>query len=290
MKKLSVLQNFDSRKLIRQPFPYLVLQNALPDYLYKELSDTYPSDKFIVENDARKKTSFENARANTRYQISAKQVFDKTVQLTPLWEDFIAFHTSNIFLDQFMEIFGNDIQKIFPDFEKKMKRPIGQIRSGIRHFKDNPKECDIALDCQIGINSHVIESGRVTGPHCDSPEELYAGLFYMRPSHDESTGGDLALYEWENKRLFYDKSKVKDNLVREFSRVPYSENCFVVLLNTENSVHGVTPRSITNNSRRLVNIIGEVYPRMPEGLFKTTKTNTQNVMSWLKRKKSIIKR
>lgn len=288
MNKLSVLQNFRSNKLIKHPFPYLVLEDALPHSIYKELADSYPSDGYIVEHDDTRPCSLENARPNKRYQISANAVLNKTVKLSPLWEDFIAFQTSDAFLNQVLGIFEKDIRSLYPDFEKKMSKSLEDFRSGVRKYSDSPEICDVAMDCQVGINTQVLKYGRVKGPHCDNGCELYGGLFYMRPTHDNSTGGDLSLYKWQGKRTFYEKAKVKDNLVTEFARIPYSKNCFVLFLNTEDSVHGVTPRSVTSISRRLVNIIGDIYPKIPEGLFTPTEENSQIVLDWIKRTKNLL--
>lgn len=282
MKKLSVLQNFKPSHLKISPYPYLVIQNALPENIYQELSETYPSDSFIIENNRRKKTiTLEEANPNSRYQISANSILDGSVKLTPLWQDFIAFHTSDTFLHQLLEILGEQVLNKFPDFEDKMKRSLSDLRSGVRKFTDKPKDCDIAMDCQIAINTRVLTPGRVIGPHCDSPEELYAGLFYMRQPNDLSTGADLALYEWLGKPEFFNKTKIQDHLVKEFDRVPYVANTFALILNTKDSVHSVTARSVTDVSRRLVNIIGEVYPQIPEGLFETNKTEIKrSLFNW----------
>lgn len=284
MKKLSLLQNYTQEKFKRNPYPYLVIHNALPESIYKELSDTYPSDEFIVANDVRKKTSLINARPNSRYQISAQSVLGGSTKLSPLWEDFIEFHTSDTFLHQFLEIFEKDIVNIYPNFEEKMNRPISQFRSGVRNLRDSAEVCEIAMDCQLGINTPVVKYGRVTGPHCDSPLELFAGLFYLRTSYDDSSGGDLMVYSWKSRQKFYGKSKVKDDFVIECDRIPYAANCFALLLNTSNSLHGVSSRTQTEISRRLINVIGEVYPKMPDGLFQPYKTNTQSVADWIKNK------
>ena len=47
--------------------------------------------------------------------------------------------------------------------------------------------------------------------------------------------------------------KPKDVHVR--ATVPYRANQFVLFVNGPNAIHGVTPRSVTHFSRRLVNVV-----------------------------------
>ena len=47
---LSVLQNFKETNFFLDPFPHIVIENALPEKLYNELSDTYPTNKFNFTN------------------------------------------------------------------------------------------------------------------------------------------------------------------------------------------------------------------------------------------------
>jgi hypothetical protein len=243
-----------------------VIENALDDDYYDMLYNEYPSDRQIVEHDFYADSSFEDAKENTRYQISAKSQYEKTVQLPSIWQDFIYYHTSQEYLNEVLNIFSPVLSDCYPDLFKKNRSP--RFRAGVRRYKDRRKDCDIAMDCQVGINTPLSELGRVLGPHLDNPVELYAGLLYFKDPNDASSGGDLVVSEWSAKdRQVGAKGRIEDQYVREVARVPYEPNKFVMFLNTIDSVHGVTPRQPTTYSRKLVNIIGEVFPFMPEGLF-----------------------
>jgi hypothetical protein len=147
-----------------------------------------------------------------------------------------------------------------------MQQRLEDCRVGVRR-RDDPVS-DVVLDCQLGINTAPTEPGRVLGPHLDNPVELFAGLLYMRRPNDPSTGGDLLIQRWRSKRRLYrGKHRIDDSLVETVDRIAYQPNVFVLLVNSPVSIHSVTPRSVTGMSRRLVNIIGEVYPRLPSGLF-----------------------
>ena len=82
------------------------------------------------------------------------------------------------------------------------------------------------------------------GPHCDSPEELYAALLYFKRPEDQAKGGNLDLYDWKNQRrkLFREKYKIADDsLIKKRLTIPSAANTLVMFINTIDSVHGVTP-------------------------------------------------
>ena len=59
------------------PFPHIVIENALPEKLYNELNDTYPTNKFneIIKN-------------NVVGELSGEKV-QKDNEITNLWKNFI---------------------------------------------------------------------------------------------------------------------------------------------------------------------------------------------------------
>ena len=93
-------------------------------------------------------------------------------------------------------------------------------------------------------------------------------LLYFRRSDDHSTGGDLEIWRWKEGRepafLGKQASEADAELV---STIPYRANTLVAFVNSERALHAVSIRQPTPHSRRLVNIIGEVYRPLPNGLF-----------------------
>ena len=59
---------------------------------------------------------------------------------------------------------------------------------------------------------------------------------------------------------------VDPNLIK-LADVPYGKNLFVMFINSKKSIHGVSPRSKTKRSRRLINIIGEMYSHPNGGMW-----------------------
>ena len=264
-----------------EPFPHLVIREALPERYYRELEECYPSDELVVANDRRGSIELGTAAPNERYQISAAEALDGEL-LAPIWSDFVAYHTSDEFYRELLGVFGEAIRSTYPDLEARMERSLEDCRIGVRRRDDATS--DVVLDCQVGINTAPIERGRTLGPHLDNPVELFAGLLYVPHPDDDSTGGALQLQTWRSEtRRHRGKLRIEDALVETFATVSYEPNTFALFLNSPVSVHAVTPRSVTPMSRRLVNIIGEVYPILPSGLFSREDVGARKSRSLLSR-------
>ncbi len=266
MKEMSVLRRFSSALVRWDPFPHFVLDDALPPRIYDLLAATYPAVGTIFAHATRRKNA--TIRENHRYDIPAAEVYRQPHLELGAWRDFVSYHTSQEFLDEVMHKLGDVMRTVHPalDTALRKKRWDAAARAGVRHLSDNSARCDVALDCQIGVNSPVsIEGTSVIGPHIDNPKELYAGLFYLRDRRDDSAGGDLTLYSWNDRRTirFYAKRYVDPQLVTPCSTIAYRPNRFVWLLNGLDGVHGVTCKQPSPHPRRLCNIIAEVYPTMP---------------------------
>lgn len=267
--RLSILQNFRPSLVKRDPFPHFVIDNALPADLYEALDRQYPSAELIFANQMRRRPEKEML-SNRRYDLSAATVHDNPRLDLGLWRDFVVYHTSQEFLDEMIDKLGDFIGLRYPWLLPMMARkaPGGRPRVGVRRYYDDSTNCEIAFDCQVGINSQVTTApSSVKGLHLDNSAELYAGLFYLRHKDDDSTGGDLQLYRWKTAQpSFYDKRHIRPENAELVGVVPYGANRFALLLNDLDAIHGVSTRSVTVHPRRLVNIIAEVDPTV-ERLF-----------------------
>ena len=236
----SVLQKAAYSNLRTDPFPHVVLDEALPKDLYEALEAEYPFEYRI--------DGYSGFSNNTRYQISAVDGL-RGGRLSKLWKEFVAFHTSEAFLQEVWRVFGGAIQEMYPSLSSAM-------HVGVR-FKDSA--ADLWMDCQPGINSPVKSPTSVKGPHIDHQNELYAGLLYVRHPDDQAEGGELIVHkETSDTTLFHGARFVDEKYVEEVARIAYAPNRLVFFLNSVHSIHGLAPRSLAPYTRRLVNIIGEV--------------------------------
>lgn len=210
------------------PFPHVVIEDCLPWDYYRDLLNARPSYEEILKG--------REPGNNKRLDRCAKDLLSDYT-LPPIWRDFIEYHTSKEFW-----------REIVSTFDLEDDNPTVGTRFVHR--------ADVVMDCQIGVNTPVLERSRVRGPHVDNPVEIFGGLFYMG---DEQKGGDLVIYEPAEPLLFHGKAEIHDYRVRPVRHVRYAHNTFVGFINLPHSVHGVTPRDVTPEPRWLVNIIAEQH-------------------------------
>jgi len=245
----SILNQIKLGDIKLKPYPYVVKQDVLDQNLCNRLIAEFPPMETITKG--------KTYSSNERFSLPAADV-TKADSVSPLWKEFIQRHVSPEFLSQFLNLFKSFILQEHPDFERDIGS-FSNLRPGVRNIHSY-NEADIVLDAQICLNTPVV--GKPTSvkiAHLDSANELFAGLLYLRPDNDNSTGGELEVYSYKNKRpQFHGPRLIDDRFVTKVDRVPYKRNCLVLFINSFNALHGVTSRSITDHPRLFVNFLGEV--------------------------------
>jgi hypothetical protein len=261
----SVLERVRKSDVSYFPYPHLVVRDCLPEQYYRLLSDEYPSDNYIIEMASWRSKG--PVRQNYRYDLSAHRALAPGALVSDAWREFIEYHTSTRFFQEVIGLLGPEINTTYPLLERTIGKALGQCSTGIR-FDPDRDQGEISLDCQVGINTAVTTKSSVRRVHTDAPEELYAMLLYFRRKDDDFTGGDLEVHGWkEGARRRFVGAEVQEKNAELVRTIKYEANTLIVFINSEISLHAVTDRNITTRSRRLVNIIGEVYRSVPQGLF-----------------------
>ena len=237
----SVLQNAKNGNYNSKPFPYIVIDNALPQDYYNELDQCFPDYQKIINN-------FDYQQNFAYRQNAAQSLNDKN--LPEIWRNFIHYHTSFEFLQDVYKIFLEDITQNYPIFKNNLPQ---KNHCGVRFLEKK----DFNLDCQFVVNTPVEKKSAVIEPHLDNPVEFYAGLLYMRNRKDDSLGGNLCTYKFKSTPKFYGKSRVKNINVSLLEEIKYQPNRLVLFINTLQSLHGVSEKSISPHYRKYMNIIGE---------------------------------
>jgi hypothetical protein len=177
--------------------------------------------------------------------------------VSSVWKEFINYHTSEEFWLQICSIFEDLIPKNISD----VLGPPASWKLGVRG-ENSHVDRDLLLDAQISGNTPVLKMSSVRGSHLDKGNKLFAGLLYLRDSEDTSSGGDLKIQRWSklavgnSRKIFYHENM--RYLARDVAQIPYSHNVLVLFLNTPDSLHAVTPRSVTPYTRKFVNLVGEL--------------------------------
>ncbi len=266
MSEYSILRGITQVNIRRQPYAHVVAEGCLPAPLYAELARTFPDDETILRLGQSAKHG--RAKPNSRHDVGAECVSRNPDCFSKCWREFVEYHVSTAFFQEFIDLMGGEIMAAYPELERRLGRPLRELRTGILGAAESD-ECDIALDCHIGINTPSRRRGSVRRVHTDAPDELFAALIYFRAETDRAKGGDLEILQWKrNTAHLFVGSEVAESDAEPGYTVAARPNTAVIFVNSATALHAVTARSASVVSRRLVNIMGRVPRSIPEGLFE----------------------
>jgi hypothetical protein len=243
----SLLREATPSQIALDPYPHIVIEEALPADLYRRLEETFPASAILERGRA--------LAVPGRYGYSAAGVLQDEC-IDSAWRSFFAYHASATFFQEVVSLFGRIIRQAHPHLESRLGRKLNELRTCVRPRKP---AADVALDVQFIYNSPSTVPVRLAAPHLDRPVALYAGLFYLRCPGDESTGGDLELWRFTSgQRLFHPGCQsVREEAVERVKTVPYRPNTLVLFPHSADSVHAVSERSPSLYPRLHVNLIAE---------------------------------
>lgn len=251
-RSLSVLQRASREDVRLSPYPLLIVDDALPAPLYRELEKSFPSMLVMGIFDRKN-----NHRWNYNSSKARKNPF-----LARIWRDFLAYHSSQAFYDDIVFLFEDAITAVYRD--RFGHGELRRMKAGTRNV-DADGSKDVYMDAIIAGNTPVTVASSVRTTHVDSGDKLFSGLLYMRPDGYDAKGGDLTISRLKpeyaaDKLANFNGHYVDDDRVEVIETVPYARNRLVLFVNTLDALHGVTVRQPTRQSRRFVNLVGEVHP------------------------------
>lgn len=246
----SVLSKAMVGEVKTDPFPHLVIREALEADYYSRLMGSFPSLE-TVNRGKRKLANNDDTYLGAFDALASSEISDD-------WKAFFRFHTSVDFVAQALGLIGKPAAALHP--------AIAPIVDGVRErtlaLADSGERADLYIQCQFGANSPVRRECSVRTAHIDNPKKIYNALLYCRDPEDDSEGGDLALYRFRKKPGFYGRRTALPNRIEEVARIPYAANTLVLFANSPHSVHGVTPRKPTPHVRRYINFQVELENRI----------------------------
>ena len=182
---ISVLQKAKPSDVSCEPFPHLIIENALPQELATKLTNSFPTNLFL------------NIGNNKRADISANDALEMS-GVPKVWREFLDFHSSQAFFDQFLNLFRAHLE---PAVNESMLTTKDVCDATIlRRTEKKLQRSEFSLDAQISINTPVTEVSSVRSIHVDAGDKLFSALYYLRQPNDNTTGGDLSLFEWKNSK------------------------------------------------------------------------------------------
>lgn len=236
---LSVLQKATKADLNMDPFPYVVIENALPEPIFKQLLDEFPEQAVIDRG---------GLFDGHTHRLLAPEVLGAK-DIPGIWKEFFDFHVSDQCYREAIELLEPGLALFYPGRLDAIRK----ARTSVRNVRDS----DIELDCQFVLNQPNKETSRTI--HLDNPRELYAMLLYVRPPEDTVGGGDLQIYRMRHDRVgMTGVREANPDDLECVKGVTYAANTLVLFLNTPKSFHGVSVRERGNCNRRSINIIAEL--------------------------------
>ena len=247
------------------PYPHVIIEEALPWDLYEELEKTFPEEQVLNT------IPFDKGIC---YRMKSDILVHPTFQ-PDVWRKFSEYHTSAEWFREVYELFKPwlshpKVTDLLPNLEdnvcargwrgfKEIKEVV-VTASGRKKRVKNPK--NILTDCQVVMHNPSLEIQTTRTPHIDNPLEMFAGLLYMPYKDDTSTGGEFQLHTVKNDikkvSMMGGREIYPEDLGPVHTTVPYKKNTFVMFCNmSPNTVHSVSKRINPTMHRRSVNIIAE---------------------------------
>lgn len=282
--KLSILSNASSVDIKLEPYPHLIIKNALDPDIYAQLEKQYP-DPQIVLNGREKKNTWYDYPACLATQNEA---------ISPLWKEFLEYHTSDAFFQDLVALFGDVIIDLYPQLQARYGKKLSEFSTSQRKVgaAKNPQnhEKDVSLECQFYVN-YTEQQRAVRGPHVDRPTELYAALLYFKRDDDDSQGSNLEVCRARDESAIYphDKQIKVDHLPMELEldkvevadSAVYEANTLVLFINSNKSIHAVSPRNATPIPRRHINFTADLFGLKDNALFEVVQKPTKQLKKWL---------
>ena len=257
----------ESIHLFTEPFPHILIENCLDDNYYSKLSENFPdNDKFMPKN----------KEENQAYWLTGSDLASHA----RVWDDFIKSHNSEEFFSKAVTIIQPFMEFLDPNYVSNLGKELKDCSFTIAESGrgSNPlnKRTDIVISIAAGINTPCRFKSTVEPPHNDYPQKLFNSLLYMRDDDDDSTGGDLTLYQTKDKFIFTSKSEglnwIDQKYIKEIKTIKYNKNVLVLFPQRINAIHGVTARGPTIHTRKYININMESYVLKRNGFFVTPRS------------------
>jgi hypothetical protein len=232
-----------------EPFPHVVVPDALEPSLYRQLCASFPPFARIGwDNPALIPPS------NSRFELGAAAMLNDA-EMPQVWKSFAAVHSDRAVFDAVVARFDGH-------WPMTLRQVLGGAFGGHtmeRLVRHRPQAARIALDARIEINCPVTVASSSRGPHLDTSNRIYSGLFYFRHPQDDSVGGDLQLFRWKDGPVpWVDTYELPSDSVECVATIPYRPNLLVFFPQGINAIHGVSVRQPTPHFRRYVFITAEL--------------------------------
>jgi len=220
-----------------EPSPHWVSENALPLSFLQKLEYNFPNSRALYEIQKEDTKSQQNFTQNTAYRLQFQDLESQNEML-------------QIFAKQWVLQKDEILDYICGFLAENQKSQIAKFKA--QSFSRGDYRATSPV---------TIEGTTQLGPHLDSSFEIFAGLIYLRMHGDYSSGGDLQMYKLKSDapdKYMSKKRRVPLKYLNKVSNYPYLNNFGVFFISHPKAIHGISPRSITQYDRRLINLTIEL--------------------------------
>lgn len=248
----SLLAHVTHADIRTDPFPHIVIPDVLEAGLYAELAAGFPAAGRIAPSPDR-------GRGNRRYVLSASML-ERLDDVPDSWKQFVNLHSGPDFLAEVAALFDGHWQ---PSLLAALGGSLTGHPTALVDLTQPPSSTglEIRQDARLEINTPVRDApSSARGPHLDTPNRVFSGLFYLRAPEDDSQGGELCLYRWRDGVVAPSPfaHELPEAAVTEMARIPYRANQLVLFPQSIHALHGVGMRWPTPHVRRYVFITAEI--------------------------------
>ena len=225
MSELCVLQNL--KKVDHDPWPHIIIENALPENIHNELLNTLPNDRLDLQ---------EAVDKHGKLTWLLHELHKEKYPVSNIWKEFIHYHTSVEFVNKVFNVFG----KTYGEHMAMTNR-------------DNPKQQSNYFTEFSFVKHPPVNNVSSRTPHTDNKKEIYAGLLYLKDHNDRSIGGDFCIHKPGSLRM---QGKLEYTYPGPIvKRCAYKSNNFVMFWNGRDTQHSVSPRQNAEHPRWSINMI-----------------------------------
>jgi hypothetical protein len=247
----NVFAAIDRGVLVEDPYPHLVVEDALPAPLIDALLNEMPPAEVFTRD--------QPGGSNVRFALPSSVALADP-RPSAAWKAAIRECNASMggLLAGVMRRLGDHVLRTYPDFATRYAPP-GKLRAVPRE-QGTWRPHEVGMDAQMVINTPALSGGTsVRGPHLDIPDKLISALLYLRAPDDDSTGGELELYAAKRPGITFDeRNDTAWENVEFVRRYPYRHNLLILPLCGPNALHGVSARSATNKPRYHLHLVGQM--------------------------------
>jgi hypothetical protein len=247
---MSLLQSSTPDQVVAEPFPHLVIEEALPLQACRELVRAFPPfDEYFGDS---------RLGSNVKQHLHAQRALADP-RIASIWKALIDSHLRPEFVADVMRLFGPSIRAVYPDFDARYG-PLETLRVG-RRGQGDFHDFEMRLDAELTVHAPVQGAPSLErGPHLKLRHKLFFGILLLRAEEDQTQGGDMELFSLRpGIRPEYGPRQVIDESLVKLERcIPYRAGTFVMCLNTPWAVQNFSLRWPGNSPLQYLVIHGDV--------------------------------